>query len=485
LSKLKHRFLRAEEKFPEIHEEPVEAVANHLQKNYWLGMVAALLCAVGMWFYVNHILVPHQRADAEAHERPRGNLSDLYPRWLGSRELLLHHRNPYSPEITREIQIGYYGRELDPNRPMDPRDKQGFAYPLYVAFLLVPTLGMRFEWVVYGFKCLLLVVTAASVPLWLRVIGWKLPASGIFIAIALTLGCFPAVQGFKLQQLSLLVAGILAAACALLVSGFPATSGVLLAIATIKPQLVLPAIVVMLLWTCSDWRRRQRLFWGFAATMLVLLVASEMALPGWVGNFLSATREYRQYAGGMSMLQVLLSLRLGRVASALAATAVAAVCWQFRREEAATKQFALMMALTLLVTVIIIPMFAPYNYVLVLPAILLIAQDWQALWAHGVGSRTGLVLAALAVAWPWFAALGLAAASLIFSANAVQREWWLPLYTSAKLPMPLVGVIPLSFLVAWHWRKPSGGGDWATSAGKGVVAGYDSGASLALREGKD
>ena len=40
-----------------------------------------------MWFYVSRILVPYQRADAAAHERPRGNLSDLYPRWLGAREL--------------------------------------------------------------------------------------------------------------------------------------------------------------------------------------------------------------------------------------------------------------------------------------------------------------------------------------------------------------------------------------------------------------
>ncbi len=448
-------------------------------------MLAALVCAAAMWFYVNHILVPYQRADAAAHERPRGNLSDLYPRWLGSRELLLHHRNPYTPEITREIQIGYYGRVLDPNRPMDPRDKQGFAYPVYVAFLLAPTLGIRFDWVALGFKCLLVLVTAASVPLWLRVIGWKLSGSGVFIAVALTLGSFPAVQGFKLQQLSLLVAGTLAASCALLVSGNAATSGALLAMATIKPQLVLPTVAVMLLWTCSDWRRRQRLFWGFAVTMLVLLIASEIVLPGWVRNFVAATREYRQYAGGMSMLQVLLSPDLGHVASALAATAVAAVCWRFRKEEAGTMQFALMMALTLLVTVIIIPMFAPYNYVLVLPATLLIALDWQALWVHGVASRIGLVLATLAVVWPWMAALGLAAASLILSARSVQSEWWLPLYTSAKFPMPLVGVIPLSFLVAWRWRERSGDDDWATSAGKGVVAQSDSGASLALGDGKD
>ena len=104
--------------------------------NKKMGVAAAVLCASAMWFYVNQILVPYQRADATAHQRPRGNLSDLYPRWYGSRELLLHHRNPYSPEVTSEIQVGYYGRPLDPSRAADPRDQQGFAYPVYVAFLL-------------------------------------------------------------------------------------------------------------------------------------------------------------------------------------------------------------------------------------------------------------------------------------------------------------------------------------------------------------
>src|SRR5258708_29099263 len=92
--------------------------------------VVAVLAAASMWFYFDQILVAYQVADAAQQERPRGNLSDLYPRWLGARELLLHHRNPYGDDITMEIERGYYGRVLDPNRPNDPKDRQGFAYPL-------------------------------------------------------------------------------------------------------------------------------------------------------------------------------------------------------------------------------------------------------------------------------------------------------------------------------------------------------------------
>src|ERR1700740_3372061 len=98
-----------------------------------------------MWFYVDYILVPFQQAYAAAHDHPRGNLSDLYPRWLGARDLLLYGRDPYSADVTREIQVGYYGRALDPSRPGDPKDQQGFAYPAYVVFYLAPTVKLPFD----------------------------------------------------------------------------------------------------------------------------------------------------------------------------------------------------------------------------------------------------------------------------------------------------------------------------------------------------
>src|ERR1700690_109838 len=109
----------------------------------WL-LSAAVLCAPGIWLYAGRVLIPYQIADAAAHDRPRGNLSDLYPRWVGARELLLHGRDPYSAEVAREIQTGYYGRVLDGSRRDDPKDQQGFAYPVYVVFALAPTVTLPF-----------------------------------------------------------------------------------------------------------------------------------------------------------------------------------------------------------------------------------------------------------------------------------------------------------------------------------------------------
>src|SRR5258708_9350109 len=128
-----------------------------------VSLLAAVLVAASMWFYFDRILIAQQVADAAQHERPRGNLSDLYPRWLGARELLLHHRNPYGDDITMEIEKGYYGRVLDPNRPNDPKDRQGFAYPVYVVFLLAPLIGFPYHSVQIFFHWMLISLTAASI----------------------------------------------------------------------------------------------------------------------------------------------------------------------------------------------------------------------------------------------------------------------------------------------------------------------------------
>ena len=416
-------------------------------RNPKLGLALALVCAASMWFYVSRILVPYQRADAAAHERPRGNLSDLYPRWLGARELLLHGRNPYSREITREIQMGYYGRELDASRPGDPKDQQGFAYPVYVAFLLAPAIGFPFAVVSIVFQWFLVIVTAASVPLWFRAIGWRARPILQVSVIVLALGSFPVLQALKLQQLTLIVAALISVAMALLVSGNLFSAGTLLAVASIKPQLVVPITGFLLLWAVSDWRRRQRFVWGLGLTLACLFGGGEILLPGWFGKFLSAAHDYQNYAGGMSMLDVLLTMWWGRILTVILIAGVAVVGWRLRKEPAGSRMFSLLIALVLAVTVIIIPMFAPYNYILVLPSLLLLGESWSRLWTRDVYARAGCVLTAAAVAWPWVAAIGLSVAAMVLSPETVQQSWWLPLYTSAKIPLPIVCLIPLSILM--------------------------------------
>jgi len=397
-----------------------------------------------MWFYVQHVLIPHQQAEAALYGIPRGNLSDLYPRWLGSRELLLHHRDPYSVEVTREIQDGYYGRPLDAAWPRDPRDEQGFAYPAYVVFLLAPTVGLPFHIVQTGFRWLLFGLTVASVPLWLRTFRWKVSAESAAIMVLLTLGSFPVLQGIKLQQLSLLVAGLIAVSTMLLAEGHLFSAGVLLALATIKPQLALPITAWFMLWALRDWTRRRRFWWGFAGTVVVLVGGAELLLPGWIGRFREAVVAYRRYnQGADSVLDVLITPYWGRWLAILIVLALSYAAWRRRRAAAGAWAHSHVTVLILAATVVIIPKASPYNQVLLLPGILLALRQVRELWGGGLGRRAVIAIFGSALVWPWLAALVLMVSSFFLPAESLQRAWALPLYTTMAIP---VGVLALLLL---------------------------------------
>jgi hypothetical protein len=395
-----------------------------------------------MWFYVQHILIPHQRAEAALHEIPRGNLSDLYPRWLGARELLLHHRDPYSKEVTREIQVGYYGRQLDPARPSDPKDQQAFAYPAYVVFLLAPTVLLSFSTVQAGFRLLLLGLTIATVFLWMRTFRWRISPMSTAILIVLTIGSFPVMQGIKLQQLSLLVAGLIAISALLIAREYFALAGVVLALTTIKPQLVVLLVAWLSLWAFADWRRRQNLVWGFVVTMVFLCVAAQCVIPGWSGRFLNAVIAYRQYNDGAgSVLEVLVTPVVGRMLAGLAVIALGTTTWKSRRASVDSSAFHWMFALVLALTVVVVPKTAPYNQVFLLPAVLFVAANWRDFCERGIGTRFVLVLCGLLVCWPWLAAAGLTLASFGLAADTIQQAWAVPIWTSLLIPLAVLAAL--------------------------------------------
>lgn len=399
-------------------------------------LIVSAIAATSVWFYFDRILVARQIADAAAHDRPRGNLSDLYPRWLGARELLLHGRNPYSEEVTREIQQGYYGRRLDASRPNDPKDQQGFAYPVYVVFLLAPLLRLPFHEVQIFFHWLLIGVTAASILLWLRTLHWRVPGWAVASAAVLTIGSVPAVQGIKLQQLSLLVAALLAGSAACMASGWLFCGGVLLALATIKPQLAVFLAGWALLWAVSDWRKRRGFVFGLGAVMALLLAGSEVVLPGWMEMFLRAVRQYHRYTQNQSVLDQLLPGQFaGKIAAGLAVALAAFFLWKLRHAPAESAEFGRAVALVMATTVLVVPMYAPYNQVLLLPAILLLVRDRRNLaLSSSRGLRFGYAAGAFALIWQWMASSSLSMTCLI-SPEQAMNGWKWPFFATFALPV--------------------------------------------------
>jgi hypothetical protein len=421
----------------------------------WKCLALAVLCAAGTWAYVARVLIPYQVADAAAHGRPRGNLSDLYPRWFGARELLLHGRDPYSGEITRGIQEGYYGHVIDAARSADPRDQQSFAYPAYVAFILAPTIHQSFAVVRQEAFWILLVVTVASVFMWLA--GCEFLCLGQCAIAILTIGSLPVVQGLKLQQLTLLVAALIALAIWLLATDRPLAAGVALALATIKPQLVEVLLLWLAMWTLADLRRRYRWAVSFLVTLVALFTAAEVYLPHWLPRFLAAVREYRTYTDAASIFAKLIPVPWSALPLVLVAAVTAYVGWKMRGAQADTPEFAGTAAVMLTSTVVLIPSYGFYNQVLLLPALVCLARDRLALWQAGPVRRNLLLLVGTLLLWPWVASVILAAASFVMAPEHVEKYWAVPFWTALLFPVAVAALVLFAqFPAPFPARKPAG-----------------------------
>ena len=424
--------------------------------NVWLVAGSVLLC-VGGWLYLQRVLVAHQIRDAAAHDRPRGNLSDLYPRWLGARELLLHGRDPYSAEVTREIQAGYYGRPLDPARRDDPRDKAGFAYPVFVVFFLAPTVKLSFPIIQRCFFWLLVVLTAASTMFWPRVLRWSPPIDTQVAVLALTFGSIAIMQGLKLQQISLLIAALICASLLLLQASQPVAAGVLLAATAIKPQLVLLLLIWLAIWTLGDWRRRYRCAASFLLTMAMLLAASEWYLPHWVPRFWHALGEYRNYAPSASVLDALIGTPWSWALEAVALVALLTACWRERREPAESPSFGFVSTTVLAITILLVPTSAQYNQVLLIPALVLFVKERRAIWNKSAVSRVLLAVTTGLLLWSWLSAAVLAGMSFAIPPERFDRIWAAPIWTTTQVPVGVAALMLVHYFPRTFAAPPKPG----------------------------
>ena len=405
----------------------------------WL--VVALVCAAGVWLFAQRVLIPYQMADAALHARPRGNLSDLYPRWVGACELLLNGRDPYSAEVAREIQAGYYGRPLDSSRPGEPKDQEGFAYPVYVVFYLAPTVRLPFAIVKDGFFWLLVIVTAASALIWLRVLRWTASLATQAVVLILTLGSLAVMQGLKLEQISLLVAGLIALAVLLLVRDYQVAAGIVLAVASMKPQLVVLLLIWLGMWMLGDWRRRSRWALSFAVVMVIQIAAAEWYVPHWIPRFWQALRAYRNYTGAVGVAEEFAGPILGQTLEVVAFALLMGLCWRERRHAAGTKAFAGMVSVVLAFTALLVPTYSVYNQVLLIPALLVLVDARRALWQKSSATRLLLLATAVLVAWPWMTSVILAGLSFVLPPATVERAWALPFWTALFVPVGVAAVM--------------------------------------------
>lgn len=385
-------------------------------------LAAALLLGLAMGYYYYGLLLPLRRSAYQVTNDSPGSWSDLYPRWLGAREVLLHRRSPYSPELTREIQRGFYGHVLDPSNPKDPADQEGFAYPLYVVFLLAPSIMVPFATVRAVFSTVLVLLALATIFWWVRGMRLHLSVNSSLLAVIGVMSSYPVLDGIHLQQFTLLVAALMAAAIAALAGKRLMLAGVLLACATIKPQLVFVLALGLVLWSLADWRRRKSYLAGFGLTLLLLIASAELLLPGWLGLWRQASRSYIAYVRP-SLLGSVLGPAAGVAAGSAAVLVAIALFWQFRRHGPGSLHFNFLIVTALFVSTLVAPNAgsAKYNLALLIPACLWLFTFGVELKTRGALARFGWWLAVNALLWQWLLALIVVIGVVVFR-HPLQRE---------------------------------------------------------------
>src|SRR6202044_3544341 len=108
-----------------------------------------------------------------------------------------------SSAVSHEIQMAFYGRivtQAPEVSAQDAVDEQRFAYPVYVVFLMAPTVNLAFVEVQTWAPVFLALLTVIGVLLWFDSVRW-LPSwstvAGVFLFV---LSAPPIAQGLRLCQ---------------------------------------------------------------------------------------------------------------------------------------------------------------------------------------------------------------------------------------------------------------------------------------------
>jgi hypothetical protein len=378
--------------------------------------------------------------------------ADFYPIWLTSREGLLHHRDPYSPEMTQQIQLGLFGRALDAPNPAAPPEYRAFAYPAFVDVLFWPLALLPFSMVRVALAMILTAITALSIVLWLRTLRLRAGPAMLAILTLLTLSSYAVLEGLFAEQMGLLVGFLLAASLAALVSERLLLSGSLLALTLVKPQMVALVAAYLLLWSLDQWRVRWRFGGGFVLVSALLGASSLLVWPRWISEWLHVMFGYRNYSTPPLVCYLLgeqLGSRLGPILIAVFLVGALALAWRMRHSSPKSPEFALTLSLLLATTAItLLPGHAVYDHVVLLPGIILIALSWRSLAASSRLFRMLLGVTALPLFWQWTLAPFVVAMRLILSPQRfISATLTLPIRTAASIPF---GVFALLGLMIWQ-----------------------------------
>jgi Glycosyltransferase family 87 len=399
-----------------------------------------------VWHYLDFFLpavTARQHIPSGVHQRPYFGI-DLYPYWLGTRELFGSHLSPYTDEIAHRTQTELYGRPIDPALPGDPKDQHRFSYPVFVVFFIAPLARLPFHVVRIIGLIIWCVLAMIGFLLWAKVFAPRMSTAWTIAGLLLSFTSYPSLEAIFAEQMSVVVAALLAGMFFSLSKDHLKIAGMLFAVATLKPQLILLPAFALFCWTLGDWKHRNLFLRSALITFGVLLIASEVVLPGWIFQWWHTVIAYRGYTLP-PLAKYLMGPVIGGIISVSLVLGASLISLRFRRADAGSNEFLLTFSLVLCVTLIVFPSAdAVYDHVLLIPVALMILQSPPDLLPAKRIIHIVRTIGYAAIAWPWIAA------TLVVLFSSVSRldlhtpfYGLLPIRTATSVPFILLAFIIL------------------------------------------
>ncbi len=205
---------------------------------------------------------------------PGGN--DFLAHYIGARSLIFEGKSPYSDEVALEIQRRVFGRPAEPGEI-----EHRVVYPLYSILIFTPfALFDNYAMARVAWMTVMEIALLGMGYLALQIAKWKpkliILALYYQFAVLWYHGFRAVINGNAVIVVGLCITGSLYA----LSIKKDVAAALLLALSTIKPNLVILFIFYVLIW-CIYQKRFQVVLWFFGS-MLFLVLGGMLLIPDWI-----------------------------------------------------------------------------------------------------------------------------------------------------------------------------------------------------------
>ena len=396
---------------------------------YWVG--AVLLSIV---FLVLLTIANYQYA----RNNPGG--TDFLVHWLGTRAYFTEGISPYSDQVAVQIQNMVYGRTALPGE-----HELRVAYPFYSVILFFPLALIqdftvaRAVWMTI-LEIGLIALTLVSIQL----TTWRPKNWMMILLLVFSLLWYHGLRSLINGNVVILIALGVAGAFYAIKNKYDEMAGVLLALTTIKPQVVLLVVLYVLIW--AIFQRRYRIIAWFFITMALMVACATLLIPDWIMQNLREVMRYPGYnppgtpASALATWFPALGPRIGTIIS-LAVIVIMIVEWWLARHQE-FRHFLWTGCLTLVLSAWSGIQTDPGNFIMMMPAVILffaiLAERWPAISNIITASVIGGLLVLI-----W----------VIFIATLEQS--YQPIQSPVLFfPLPLILLIILYWIRGWAILPP-------------------------------